>query len=118
MANKQNLCRRSSGEAREFGKMGGIASGEARRYRAKLRADLEELLNSPNPEGQGETVQTAICISLIERAIRGDTKAFEIIRDTIGEKPAERITLAQIDQATFDEVEKVVMRHDANKSET
>lgn len=91
MANEQNLRRRSPEEARELGRMGGLASGAARANKAKLRADLEDLLKSPNPEGQGETIQTAVCVALIERAIRGDTKAFEIIRDTIGEKPADNI---------------------------
>lgn len=28
-----------------------------------------------------------MCLALIERATQGDLKAFEIIRDTIGEKP-------------------------------
>lgn len=118
MSNKYNLIPFTSDQSREEaaknGQKGGLASGKTRRHRAKLRADLEELLNSPNPEGQGETVQTAICISLIERAIRGDTRAFEIIRDTIGEKPAAQITLAQINQDAIDEVEKMVMGCDGD----
>ena len=56
----------------------------------------------------GETVQHAISVALIQKALQGDTKAFEIIRDTIGEKPAEKVMLAEIDQNTIDEVEKMV----------
>jgi hypothetical protein len=51
--------------------------------------------------------------AILKKALKGDTKAFEIIRDTIGEKPAERISLAQIDQDTIDAVEKMVMGDDA-----
>jgi hypothetical protein len=35
----------------------------------------------------------AITVALIEKALQGDTKAFEVIRDTIGQKPKENIDL-------------------------
>lgn len=39
---------------------------------------------------KGET-QDNICLALIEKAQDGDTKAFEVIRDTIGEKPVDKL---------------------------
>ena len=118
MANEQNLIPFTSEQSREEaarnGQKGGIASGAARRYRKTLRADLEALLDSPAPDGSGRATAAAIALALVNRAIKGDTKAFEIIRDTIGEKPAERISLAQIDQDTIDEVEKMVMGCDGD----
>lgn len=121
--NTQNLRPvRSKGEARERGKSGGLASGEARRARKTLRADLEALLSMPVKDGDGndtgETVQHAIAVALITKALRGDTRAFEIIRDTIGEKPAEKVMLAEIDQKTIDEVEQMVLFHAAANKET
>ena len=121
MANEQNLVPFTSDQNREEaaknGRKGGVASGEARRARKTLRADLEELLSMPakdkNGKETGHNVQAAIAAALIKKAANGDTKAFEIIRDTIGEKPAERITLAEIDQKTIDEVEKMVTGRDA-----
>ena len=111
MANESNLIPFTSDQSREEavknGQKGGIASGSARRYRRTLRADLEALLDSPTESGQ--TTAAAIALALINKALKGDTRAFEIIRDTIGEKPAERISLAQIDQDTIDAVEKMVM---------
>ena len=46
MANEQNLNPiRTESEAREKGQKGGIASGESRRARKTLRAELEALLS-------------------------------------------------------------------------
>ena len=103
--------------AAKAGVKGAAASAEAKRARKTIRAELETLLSMPAKDKKGNetghTVQTAIIVALVAKASKGDTKAFEIIRDTIGEKPAERITLAQIDQDTIDEVEKMVMGDDA-----
>ena len=118
MANERNLTPFTSDQSREEaaknGQKGGLASGAARRYRKTLRADLEALLDSPAPDGSGRTTAAAIALALVNRAIRGDTRAFEIIRDTIGEKPAAQITLAQINQDAIDEVEKMVMGCDGD----
>ncbi len=101
----------------EIARQAGIASGESKRARKTLRKELELLLESyakdPKTGKQSEkTIQEAITLALITKALKGDTKAYEIIRDTIGEKPADKITLAQIDQDTIDEVEKMVMGRD------
>ena len=117
MANEQNLKPiQSTSEARERGRKGGIASGEARRARKTLRAELEALLAVHPTDKDGKeselSYQSAMAVAILKKALKGDTKAFELIRDTIGEKPAERITLAQIDQDTIDEVEKMVMGSD------
>lgn len=102
--------------AAKYGAMGAAASAESKRARKTLRAELEELLAKHPINDKGEenplSYQAAITAALLKKAVKGDTKAFEIIRDTIGEKPAERIMLAQIDQKTIDEVEKMVMEHD------
>lgn len=81
MPNEQNLKPvRSKEEARERGSKGGKKSGEARREKKLLKEELMLLL------AQGNT-QAKISLALIEEAIKGNVKAFEVIRDTIGEKP-------------------------------
>lgn len=85
--NEQNLIpqnRRTKREQREIASKGGKKSGEARRDRKKLKEALLLLL------AKGET-QDNICLALIEKAQSGDTKAFEVIRDTIGEKPVDKL---------------------------
>lgn len=85
MANEQNLIPvKTKSEARAKGRTGGIKSGEARRKRKTLREELLALLS------QGKT-QEKMSLALIEKAMNGDTKAFEVIRDSIGEKPTDKI---------------------------
>jgi hypothetical protein len=100
-ANVQNLRVPSSEEAREIGRKGGIASGEARQKRKALKEELLLLL------AEGDT-QKSVTLALIEKAMGGDTKAFEVIRDTIGEKPVEKVVISEIDTDVIDEVERMV----------
>ena len=79
----------SRDEAVKRGSNGGKASGKARREKKLLRETLIELLEMENKKGV--TGQESICCALFKRANTGDTKAFEIIRDTIGQKPVEKI---------------------------
>lgn len=85
MANEQNLKPvKTKSEARAKGRAGGIKSGEARRKRKTLKEELLLLLS------QGKT-QEKMSLALIEKAMNGDTKAFEVIRDSIGEKPVDKV---------------------------
>lgn len=99
----------SKTEARTRGAAGGKASGEARRKKKELRECLEILLDKEMKSRSGETMTGAEAISakLFEKALHGDIKAFEVIRDTAGQKPVDRIQVAEVDQATIDDVEKI-----------
>ena len=103
MAGKENLRPVSSTEeARERGRKGGLASGEARRKRKTLKEELLLMLSD------GET-QQSVTLALIEKAMSGDTKAFEVIRDTIGEKPIDKVMIADVDPSVIAEVESMVL---------
>ena len=67
-------------EARERGARGGIASGEARRRRRTLKEELLLMLSDPE-------VQEKLSAAIMKKGMDGDIRAFEVIRDTIGEKP-------------------------------
>ena len=87
MANKghENLVpqnKRTKAEQREIAKKGGKASGKARQERKKLKDELLLLLEK-------DDMQEKMCLALIRQAQRGNIKAFEVIRDTVGEKPNE-----------------------------
>lgn len=102
MANEQNLKPvTSKKEARERGRKGGLASGEARRKRKTLKEELLLMLS------EGET-QHSVTLALIEKAMNGDTKAFEVIRDTIGEKPVDKVMIADVEPSVIAEVEAMV----------
>ena len=81
---------RSKDEAKERGKKGGNASGEARRKKKTIRETLEMMLSGKMPDGA--TRQDAIVVALMEKALSGDVRAFEAIRDSIGEKPVNAIS--------------------------
>lgn len=106
MAGKDNLRPVSSkAEARERGRKGGLASGEARRKRKTLKEELLLMLS------EGET-QQSVTLALIEKAMSGDTKAFEVIRDTIGEKPVDKVMIADVEPSVIAEVEAMVLTDD------
>lgn len=87
LANVKNLKPiRSTSEAREKGKAGGVASGKARRERKTLKEELITLLKT------GDN-QTKLSVALLSSALNGNVKAFEVIRDTIGEKPKDEIVV-------------------------
>jgi vacuolar-type H+-ATPase subunit B/Vma2 len=101
MANKDNLKPvRTKEEARERGKKGGIKSGEVRRERKTLKDELLLLLATGN-------TQNKVSLALIEKALSGDTKAFEVIRDTIGEKAVEKVENTNIELSYEDYIKKV-----------
>lgn len=81
--------RRSKEEVKRNASKGGKRSGEVRRARKTLREELLALL------ADGD-VQNRMSVALINEAINGNnkgsvTKAFETIRDTIGEKPVDKV---------------------------
>lgn len=101
MANKDNLKPvRTKKEARERGKNGGIKSGEIRRERKTLKDELLLLLATGN-------TQNKVSLALIKKALSGDTKAFEVIRDTIGEKAVEKVENTNIELSYEDYIKKV-----------
>ena len=53
---------------------------------AQVRASQAHFKGKAQGLAQGKT-QEKISLALIEEAIKGNVKAFEVIRDTIGEKP-------------------------------
>lgn len=98
MANVQNLRVPTSAEARELGRKGGLASAAKRAERKSFRDGLLMLLNEPLKDKSGaatdKTTQDAVIAGLIKKAIAGDMRAVEFIRDTIGEKPVDQVKVS------------------------
>ena len=96
-------------QRRENGRKGGIASGEAKRKKRAMRetldvllampmksgkfADIESIKNFAALKGKNINVQEAMVISMLQRAMKGDVKAAEWIRDTAGQKPVENMNM-------------------------
>ena len=78
---RANLRRLSPKEARKNGKKGGIASAETRAAFKSLNADLRE---QATPDRIAK-----INNRLLTMAEHGNLRAYELIRDGLGEKPKE-----------------------------
>ena len=99
-------AKRSSAEAQKNGKKGGKASGKARRRKKAMRQAASSLLNmglsgakcdSINEARQmllsfgldedEATLQDAMLVSVMIKALKGDVQATAFLRDTAGENP-------------------------------
>ena len=96
-------------QRRENGRKGGIASGEAKRAKKAMRerleilldmamkpgktADLEKTPNFAALKGKNITVQDAMMIAQIQKALKGDTNAAAFVRDTAGQKPTDDMNM-------------------------
>lgn len=99
MANEDNLKgkgfdSRTTEERRELARMGGKASGEARRRKANFRKTLNMLLTAEvNTEitpllkemGLESTVESAVNMAMIKEAMMGNVKAYEAIAKYSGQ---------------------------------
>lgn len=94
---------RAGAQQVETARKGGKASAAKRAERKTFREGLLLLLREPI-KGTDKTTQDAIIAGLVKKAAAGDTRAFELIRDTIGEKPAENIRFAAGKFAALDAV--------------
>lgn len=96
MANEKNLkpfSELAEKEQREIRRKGAFASAKKRREKKTFKELLKIALEMSTKSGN--TNAEEIVVSMIRKAQSGDVKAFEAIRDTIGEKPqltAETIT--------------------------
>ena len=113
MANEQNLVKGEEAHklTAEEASKGGKASAEARRQKRDLRLALEMLLEKDFKDKQGNTISgtEAITTKLFEQAMKGNIKAFETIRATVGQDPVQKVMIAEVDQDIIDEVEKAVL---------
>lgn len=94
MANKNdNLIPGGHKLTLEEQKMGGIASGQARREKATMKATLEKLLDERNNKGM--TYRDMATLGLLKGAIKGNANNYKVILETLGEL-GQQINEAQI----------------------
>lgn len=97
--NPQNLMqnlpperRPTAEQRRKLAQKAGIASGKAaaarKTFREELSIALQEVIT--DKKGNKHTIQEAGTIAMLQRWVKnGDPRIFELIRDTIGEKPVD-----------------------------
>ena len=115
MANESNLKpfnERTESEVREIAKRGGIKSGESRREKANLKKQLQVFLEAEaTKDKNGEPLTGAelmVKVAVREMA-NGNPRFWELIRDTAGFKPVDKVQVSEVDQAVIEEVEAMVL---------
>lgn len=126
MANEENLVPFTSDQSREEaqknGRKGGIASGEARRNKKTMKEMLDYLLEKEivnQTTGEMVTCREAMLSSMVKKAIKGDVKACQFVRDTSGEAPVTKTEVSGkngmpliqkvfVTQKDIDEVDKKI----------
>lgn len=95
MANEQNLRPvRTESEARELGRKGGKASGEARRERKRMQELARMILDEEIEDSHGRKLtrgEAALRMQARRAVFDGDLKALEFLRDTAGEAPTKQV---------------------------
>ena len=111
MANEQNLVRGDEAHklTAEEASKGGKASGEARRQKRDLKRAIDILFEKDIKANDGTVLSgaEAIAAAQFKKALKGDTKAFETLRDTAGQKPVEKVEQINIDAEYMDKVNEL-----------
>ena len=115
MDGKDNLIPiKSTDRARELGSKGGQAFKETCQKKRLLRDLLNELLDRQNnlmldENGDPMTNAAIMAVKAIDAASGGDWKAWELVRDTAGQKPIEKIMVADVDAGVVEQIENMVL---------
>ena len=114
----------------ENGRKGALKAIETKRKRKAMKETLEVLLDMPmkrgkvytaeeiksfaDLKGKNITIDQAMMICLVQKALKGDLSAIAMVRDTIGEKPAEKVeatvTKNPFDELTADELRDLIAK--------
>lgn len=139
MANEQNLKPFTSDqnreEAKKNGRKGGVASGEARRRKRDAKeiieiflsmninngkkADIEGIKNFMDIQGKNITVEEAMHLKMVQKALKGDLNAYNMALSIIGDKPAEKVKVEAnvnpMSDLTTEELRKLIEQHGGDK---
>lgn len=118
MPNEQNLEKgvatqfKSGEEAAENGRKGGIASGESKRRAKTLRELAQTWLETEvtkDKKGDPLTGGEFMMAVAAKEIAKGNPKFWELMRDTAGQKPTDKVVIAEVEKSVIDEVEKMVL---------
>lgn len=106
---------RSEEEVRAMNRKGGVNSGKARREKADFKRKCQIWMESKVAVDQkGKKITGAdLMIMVAGKEIKaGSAKFWELMRDTAGYKPIDKVMVAEVEQETIDEVEAMVLGED------
>lgn len=105
--NSQYLASIPPEKLKEIGRKGGKKSGETRRRKRAMRDLMADIMVIPLEKGKTKQAnqiknlaevhnlnidtETAILLAQVKKALTGDTNAAVFCRDTLGEKPTDKV---------------------------
>ena len=109
----KNAFERMTPEQRaENGRKGAEKANENRRKRKEMKETLDILLSMPmkkgkvytakdikcfaDLKGKNITIDQALMVCLIQKALKGDLNAIGMVRDTVGEKPSDKVEVKDV----------------------
>lgn len=131
--NLRTTAQMTEEERREFARIGGRASGKARKRKKDIREVFEALLSAPaTPEMQekaaklgfdAETVESiydVMGVAMIDKALSGDGYCFQLVRDSAGDKPTDKseVTASIMTEKDLEIMRNLEARIKAEKSVT
>jgi len=84
------LSERTPEEVKEITSMGGYAGAESKRRRKTFKEIFELLLQDKAIDGSSLTNNELMSLQMIKEACKGNTKAFEVVQASVGEKPIDK----------------------------
>lgn len=102
--NPQNLTPFNKMDAKtkkDIQSKGGKAGAISKRKRKAFKEALKEALCLVVDDGDGKTVQDKGIEAIMAKFMTGDVKAFEVVRDTIGEKPTDKQEVKVVESDWF-----------------
>lgn len=117
MPNEENLKNgvatqfKSGEEAVRAGRAGGIASGKSKREKGNLRALAQLWLETEvmkDKNGEPMTGGQFMLAVAAKEIAKGNSKFWELMRDTAGQKPVDKVMIADVDPAVIEDIERIV----------
>ena len=109
---KNEFSKMTPEERSYWGKIGAEKSKETKRKRKEMRETLDVLLKMPmrkgkvysaedikcfaDLKGKNISIDQAMMVCLIQRALKGDLSAIAMVRDTVGEKPSDKLEVKDV----------------------
>lgn len=105
----------------EIARKGGIRSGEVKREKADFKRKCQLWMETEVARDKNGNPLTGadLMVAVAGKEIKnGSSKFWELMRDTAGFKPIDKVMVADVDQAVIDEVEAAVLGTEANDGQT
>ena len=106
-ASKAQRFQTGGERAREAGKLSGIARKEKGDLRRLCQLWMEEEV-ATGKDGEKITGGQMMVRVAVKEVAKGNSKFWELLRDTAGFKPVDKVMMAEVDPGVIDEVEEMV----------